>query len=158
MSPIDFTLFAPTISQVNLIGSFSQWQDIPMTADHGTFHCSLELTDGDYQYKFRCRRQDDSSIDIIDPYVKKFDPQQNTGLITVKNGQAFLDDYVWQHDGLALPQNSELIIYEMYIADFTDHGTFLGVIEKLDYLRELGVNAIELMPIQGSVALLDALV
>ena len=153
MSPIDFALFAPTISQVNLIGSFSQWQDIPMTANHGTFHCSVELADGDHEYKFRCRRHendnDESRIDIIDPYVKKFDPQQNTGVITVKNGQVFLDDYVWQHDGVALPANEDLIIYEVYVADFADNGTFLGMIDKLDYLSELGINAVELMPIQG---------
>ena len=41
----------------------------------------------------------------------------------------------------------------MYIADFADNGQFSGVVEKLDYLKDLGFNAIELMPIQGEILL-----
>ncbi|MFP3200988.1 MAG: malto-oligosyltrehalose trehalohydrolase [Sulfolobus sp.] len=41
----------------------------------------------------------------------------------------------------------DLIIYELHVGTFTQKGNFYGVIEKLDYLKELGVNAIELMPI-----------
>src|SRR5262249_7660380 len=41
----------------------------------------------------------------------------------------------------------ELILYELHTATFTPEGTFEGIIPKLDYLRDLGVTAIELMPI-----------
>jgi pullulanase/glycogen debranching enzyme len=49
----------------------------------------------------------------------------------------------------------DLVIYEMHVRGFTQHhtsgveapGTFAGVVERLDYLAGLGVNAIELMPI-----------
>lgn len=40
------------------------------------------------------------------------------------------------------------VIYELHVGTFTPEGTFAGVIGKLDYLRELGVTAIELMPVQ----------
>lgn len=57
------------------------------------------------------------------------------------------DAYEW-HDqkwrGLGLEQ---YIIYELHTGTFSPEGTFDGIIEKLDYLRDLGITAIELMPI-----------
>jgi maltooligosyltrehalose trehalohydrolase len=46
--------------------------------------------------------------------------------------------------GIAL---EEFIIYELHTGTFTPEGTFSGIIQKLDYLKDLGVNAIELMPV-----------
>jgi len=154
MSSIEFSLFAPTIAETVLIGSFSEWKDIRMNAENGTFRCSIELTDGNHEYKFRIRRNhEDHWIDVIDPYVTNYDPTRNTGIITIKNGKKILDEYVWQHDNVQLPDNKDLIIYELYVADFADNGQFSGVIEKLDYLSDLGINAIELLPIQGRIYL-----
>ncbi|KAL6560935.1 Iron-sulfur assembly protein 1 [Orobanche hederae] len=64
------------------------------------------------------------------------------------------DEFDWEGDlPLKFPQR-DLIIYEMHVRGFTRHessnlknpGTYLGVAEKLDYLKKLGVNCIELMP------------
>lgn len=61
----------------------------------------------------------------------------------------------WRGDRpLRIPRD-QLIIYEMHVRGFTRHasshtkypGTFLGIIERIDHLKQLGVNAIELMPI-----------
>jgi len=41
----------------------------------------------------------------------------------------------------------ELIIYELHVGTFTPEGTFMGAAEKLDYLADLGVNAVEIMPV-----------
>ncbi len=41
----------------------------------------------------------------------------------------------------------EAVVYELHVGTFTPKGTFQGVIEKLDYLKDLGITAIELMPI-----------
>ncbi|CAF3460343.1 unnamed protein product [Rotaria sp. Silwood1] len=154
MPTIDFTLFAPTIAEASLIGSFSEWKGIPMNLEHGTFHCSIEISDGDHEYKFRIRRHnEDNWIDVTDPYVTKYDPTKNTGIITIKNGKKIIDEYSWKHDDIKLPDNKDLIIYEMYVADFAVNGQFSGVIEKLDYLSDLGCNAIELLPIQESMGM-----
>lgn len=67
-------------------------------------------------------------------------------------------NYDWEGDTpLRLP-NAESVIYEMHLAGFTKHpnsgvsedkrGTYAGLIEKIPYLKELGVTAVELMPIQ----------
>ncbi len=66
------------------------------------------------------------------------------------------EDYDWEGDqplGLAY---SDMVIYEMHVRGFTQHpssgaqcpGTFGGVIEKIPYLKELGVTAVELLPVQ----------
>ncbi|KAF6257870.1 isoamylase [Scenedesmus sp. NREL 46B-D3] len=65
------------------------------------------------------------------------------------------EDFDWEGDTpLELPIE-DLVIYEMHVRGFTAHpsaavqapGTYLGLIEKLDYLKALGVNAIELLPV-----------
>jgi len=70
-------------------------------------------------------------------------------------GRIPFEDYDWGHDRpLDLPPE-DIVIYEMHVRGFTRHdssgcrhpGTFEGLKEKIDYLRELGVTCIELMPI-----------
>ena len=65
------------------------------------------------------------------------------------------DDFDWGNMGQPLIPMEDLIIYELHVRGFTKDpssgvtqpGTFAGLMEKLDYLQDLGVNAIELMPI-----------
>ena len=52
------------------------------------------------------------------------------------------DDQTWKNIPL-----SEYIAYELHTGTFTQEGTFEGVISKLDYLVDLGITAVELMPV-----------
>jgi maltooligosyltrehalose trehalohydrolase len=66
------------------------------------------------------------------------------------HGQAQVIDplgYDWKDDEWVAGPLSELIIYELHIGTFTPEGTFQAAIGKLDYLADLGVTAIELMPV-----------
>ncbi|CAF1161234.1 unnamed protein product, partial [Didymodactylos carnosus] len=153
---VEFKLFAPNVTQVSLLGTFSQWQPIPMQKsenDDGYFRTKIGLEDGQYEYTFRVKPVDDEKndlVDIIDPYATAIDPTKNVGLVTIVQGKRQVDSYQWQHDGNneLLPQNNDLIIYEIFVADFTEGGTFNDIVPKLDYLcSELGVNCIELMPV-----------
>lgn len=66
--------------------------------------------------------------------------------------------YDWENDALPRRPYAESVIYEMHVGGFTRNansgvsaekrGTFAGVIEKIPYLKELGVTAVELMPVQ----------
>jgi 1,4-alpha-glucan branching enzyme len=157
---IEFKLFAPHNKQAALVGCFSEWEDIPMQKDEdGYFRTTVELEDGSYQYKFRVQSRSwflepDEWVTITDPYATEvIDDESQNSVIRIKEGDRILDTYVWQHDDQPLPQNHELIIYEMHIGDFSGgeddpypRGQYQHVIEKLDYLCELGINAIELMP------------
>ncbi len=160
-SSIEFKLLAPYNKEVALIGSFSNWENIPMEKDdQGYFRTQIELEDGVYQYKFRVRSKSwffepDQWVDVVDPYATDIDNPTQNGVIRIKDGKKIVDSYVWQHDDKPLPPDHELVIYEMHVGDFSGgeddpypRGNYQHVIEKLDYLCELGINAIELMPIK----------
>ncbi len=55
--------------------------------------------------------------------------------------------YDWKYDDFKIDSEKDLIIYELHVRDFTNSKTLTGVLTNLDYLKELGINAIELMPI-----------
>jgi len=141
------------------MGSFSNWDEIPMEKDDkGYFHTSVELKDGVYQYQFKIQSKSgfhnpDEWVVINDPYVKEIDVSTQKGVVRVKAGERIVDNYAWQHDEQSLPDNHELVIYELLISDFfrdskdRQWGRYTDVIEKLDYLCELGINAIELLPV-----------
>ena len=159
-STIEFTLFAPNNKGAALIGYFSDWKEIPMKkGEDGYFRTQVELEDGVYHYKFRIQTKSpnfepDQWVDVIDPYATDVDEVKKIGVVRIKDGKRIVDTYVWQHDDMLLPENHEIVIYEMHIADFSGgeddtqkRGKYVDAIEKLDYLSELGINAIELMPV-----------
>jgi maltooligosyltrehalose trehalohydrolase len=86
------------------------------------------------------------SVDGQGPYpdpASRFQPDGVHGPSEVIDPRAFAwSDSAWR--GIDL---NELIIYELHVGTFTSAGTFAGVIDRLDYLVELGVTAIELMPV-----------
>ncbi|MDO5524384.1 MAG: alpha-amylase family glycosyl hydrolase [Bacteroidia bacterium] len=88
-----------------------------------------------------------------DPYISsstypenKTYPQGGIGIVSVFKTQP--DTYNWQVTNFKTPATDNLVIYEMLFRDFTTSGDINGALAKLDYLKSLGVNAIELMPVQ----------
>jgi maltooligosyltrehalose trehalohydrolase len=55
--------------------------------------------------------------------------------------------FSWPSSKFQAPGPREMVIYELHVGAFTPEGTFLAAAEKLDYLHDLGVNVVELMPI-----------
>lgn len=158
---IEFSLFAPYNKEAAVIGSFSDWQPVAMEkGKDGYFRTQIELEDGEYEYKFKLRSlswflEKDEWVEIVDPYATNIAPESQNGTITVKDGAKIVDTYVWMHDDKPLPADHELVIYELHIGDFSGgeddpkaRGKYQHVIEKLDYLLDLGINAIELMPVK----------
>jgi len=76
------------------------------------------------------------------------DPYQHRARLT-------FDDFDWEDDRQLEHPIQEVVIYEMHVRGFTAHasakvgapGTFVGLMEKIPYLQELGVNCVELLPI-----------
>ncbi len=103
----------------------------------------------------------DKSKILLDPYAKIIGGRDVWGVtpdwndIYQHRARIAFDDFDWEDDRpLEIPPE-DLIIYEMHVRSFTQHpssgvkhpGTFAAIREKIPYLKELGVNAIELMPI-----------
>ena len=61
--------------------------------------------------------------------------------------QTGLQDYNWQVDNFEKPNQEDLVIYEVLIRDFDSERTFQNLIDRIDYFKQLNINAIELMPI-----------
>lgn len=124
-SLIEFTLFAPRNEGAALIGSFSEWKKIPMKkSEDGYFRTQVKLEDSIYQYKFHVQSKSpnfvfDEWVDVIDSNATDVNETEKSSIVRIKDGQRIVDTYVWQHGEKALPNNSELVIYEMHVADFT---------------------------------------
>ncbi|MDZ7371493.1 MAG: alpha-amylase family glycosyl hydrolase, partial [candidate division KSB1 bacterium] len=165
---IRFVLFAPHHSFVYLIGDFNDWQAEPdyfmqPTPDGQRYWIELDhLQRGaEYAYQFwvdgRRRIADPYAEKILDPVhdsgisrstfpdLKPYPYGRTSGIVSVvQPGKA---GFAWQTTAFQRPPAEQLVIYELLVRDFTQEHSFAGVIEKLDYLQNLGVNAIELMPV-----------
>jgi len=157
-SPIELCLFAPYNERVELLADFTDWIPKPMSKGvDGWWRLSFDLADGDYLYHFRVKSLSyfahGQMLDVFDPYALQItdDKDENCSL-KIRNGQRMWTEYKWKHDDVPLPVNHDLIIYELFVADFgakgDRKGTFRDVIQRMDYLRDLGINCIELMPVK----------
>jgi glycogen operon protein len=103
----------------------------------------------------------DPSKILLDPYAKSiggrdvWGVQPNWEEAYVHRARIAIDDFDWEDDRPLEIPSSDLVIYEAHVRGFTRHessgvkhpGTFAGIREKIPYLKELGINAIELLPI-----------
>jgi 1,4-alpha-glucan branching enzyme len=155
-STLEFALFAPHVESVALVGSWLQ-EPAPMTRDEtGSWRLALAVPDGTHEYRFRLPSLSPfmlgEVVDVTDPFARQIDESNaDAGVIVVRGGANVTTEYTWQHDAVPLPQDHELVLYELHVAEFAAKdgrlGTFVGVTERLDYLRDLGINALELMPV-----------
>lgn len=154
---VELALFAPYNKIVQIMGSWNDWQPQGMTrGDDGWWRIGVDLPDGEHHYKFRVRSLSyfckDQMVDVFDPYALSItEDSKENAILRIKNGQRQWVDYQWRHDAAPLPANGELIIYEMHVGDFAGNGkrgTFNDVLARLDYLEQLGINCLELMPVK----------
>ncbi len=98
---------------------------------------------------------------LLDPYAKSVSGRSVWGRRHSESvqfqyrGQIIREDYHWDGDKPLEYAAGDLVIYELHVRSFTRHessgvrhrGTYAGLVEKIAYLKELGVNCIELMPV-----------
>jgi len=132
-----FTVWAPFRDTVEIIVNDQRTEKMK-PLERGYWEVTLDQIKAGDLYKF-----------VLDNDLKRPDPTSLSqpegvhGPSEVIDRQAFAwTDTSWK--GIPMQQ---MIIYELHVGTFTDEGTFHGVAEKLDYLLELGVNTIEIMPV-----------
>ncbi|MBT2161453.1 alpha-amylase family glycosyl hydrolase [Zobellia barbeyronii] len=142
-----FRVWAPNADKVFVIGDFNDWKKDEF---------ELELEDNGYWAGVteKCKEGDEYKFLIIngkneyernDPYAVE---------VTNSNGNSIARklDFDWEGDDFQIPNWNELVIYELHVGTFNRKkpdqvGTFEDVIEKLPYLKKLGINCIELLPV-----------
>ena len=164
---VTLVLFAPKKLSVTVIGDFNNWTPtlsyvMNMTKDSSRFWLKINgLKSGqEYAYQFlidnNLRVADYKAEKILDPNNDSYIPSSTypnlmpyptgkaSGIVSVL--QTAKPKYVWNDNGFVRPNKKNLIIYELLIRDFVQKQNFQTLKDSLNYLKKLGVNAIEIMP------------
>lgn len=148
---VNFSLFSKHAKKVTiLLYSTDEKLLFSVPVEHKTgdvWHVLVKGLPRDLLYAY----QINGSSPLLDPYAKAVVSKSPYAPLGVVDPSPPFDWGKDKHPNIPL---SDLILYEMHVRGFTMHassgvknkGTFLGVIEKIPHLLELGVNAIELMP------------
>jgi 1,4-alpha-glucan branching enzyme len=167
-STVRFNLFAPQKQFVYVLGDFNNWQldtGFLMRRTPDSTRYWLEVTGlipgREYVYQYFV----DGAIKIADPYAEKIlDPSNDNGIgaATYPNPtpyptgrttgvasvlQTARPSYVWHTTNYTRPAKTDLVIYELLLRDFRSAHNYQSIIDTLPYLQRLGINAIELMPV-----------
>ncbi len=162
---VTFVLLAPQKSDVFLIGDFNNWslnQNYQLKKDGDYFWITLSGLDVNTEYAYQYFI--DYAKKVADPYAEKVLDASNDKYISTTNYpnlKAFPSgasgvvstfkineaNYSWQSGSFTKPTKEKLVIYELLVRDFSDNDSYQAVIDKLDYLQNLGINAIEFMPV-----------
>ena len=161
-------LYAPNKTSVNLIGDFNGWQttcagQMNKTPDGNYYWLTITgLTPGtEYAYQYLV----DNTIRTADPYTQKvLDPNNDqfispitypnlkpypvgltSGLVGIL--QTAEPAFNWTTTNYTRPDKRNLMTYELLIRDFTAEHSYQSLIDSINYLKGIGINAIELMPV-----------
>jgi 1,4-alpha-glucan branching enzyme len=162
------TLYAPAKTSVALIGDFNDWQatanyQMKLAPDNNTWWVQIDNLNPNTEYAYQFLVN--GTLKVADPYCEKvLDPNNDsyisaaiypglkaypTGKTTgiVSTMQANQPVYSWKNNSFTRPAKDNLVVYELLIRDFTTEHSYASTLQKLDYLKDLGINAIELMPV-----------
>ncbi len=165
---VTLVLHAPNKSNVFLIGDMNDWSKLnayQLKKDGEYWWITLnDLTPGrlyGFQYLVdgTIRVSDPYTELVLDPYsdawineyhnrfpdLKPYPTGKTDGLVATF--QTAKTQYNWEVPNFVMPPRENMVIYELLLRDFTSEKSLEAAIQKLDYLKTLGVTAIELMPI-----------
>lgn len=143
-----FRVWAPNAKSVALTGDFNDWNDTDTPMDNegnGYFSLATEKLGPGDEYLFAITGANGDTF-------RRADPRARQMTNSVGNSIVYPDNFDWADDAYTLPAWNELVIYEMHIGTFNvveegRPGTFASATERLDYLVDLGINCVEVMPI-----------
>ena len=136
---VRFRLWAPAAKQVSLVLENDPARPLPLASTDGGWY---ELLTKEAHVGSLYRFQIDNNTKVPDP-ASRFQPHDVHGPSEVLDPLAFR----WTDADWRGRPWEQAVIYELHVGTFTPEGTFRGIEQKLDYLRDLGVTAIELMPL-----------
>ena len=146
---VAFRVWAPHARKVALVGTFNAWNSSRHEMEregNGHWYAKVPEAAKGHEYRYLLTTPA-GKLWRIDPYARQ---------VTDSNGNAVVHDpdFDWEGDNFRMPPWNELVVYEMHVGTFhvphnrgDQPGTFETATGRLKHLVELGVNAIELMPV-----------
>ena len=147
-----FRVWAKFAQKIYVVGEFNNWSETanPL-ASEGNGYWSVDVPGAKkgQQYRYLIHSPFLAKPHYrTDPYAERVNKESGNSYITSS-------EFDWGTNHFNMPSWNELVIYELHVGSFYDlnnqdiPGNFADIISKLDYLQELGINAIELLPISG---------
>jgi len=159
-----FNLYAPGKTTVGVIGDFNNWTPATMnqTPDGTRWWVQIDNLDPNKEYSYQYLIN--GTLKVADPYCEKIlDPANDSyipssiypNLKAYPNGQSGIvsdfqynqPSYTWKATSFTRPDKKNLVIYELHVRDFVATHSYKTLIDTLSYLSNLGINAVELMPV-----------
>lgn len=142
-----FRVWAPFANSVNVAGQFNSWSSTNASMfNEGNGFWSMDHRNANpgQQYKYVIRNGNQ--------VLWRNDPREEQITNSVGDSVIFDDEFAWTDGQFDMPDWNSLVCYELHLGTFNDQpggapGTFATAIQRLDHLRDLGVNAIKLMPV-----------
>ncbi|MCP5491165.1 MAG: glycogen-debranching protein [Chlamydiales bacterium] len=166
---INFSVYSHHATNIKLrlfeIGQKAPFAEFPMERSADYWHLCVANLPSTFEYTYQVEGPYDPSkgflfckeMDLVDPYARAVNASDTWGNHHTPMRALYetKTPFDWEHTSRPMIPAEDLIIYEMHVRSFTMHpssgsknpGTFLGMIEKIPYLKKLGINAVELMPI-----------
>lgn len=148
---VAFRVWAKFAKGVYAFGEFNNWTEraTPLAPEgKGNWSADVQAARVGQKYRYFIEDKDGKPLYRTDPRALRVDPEEQGHA----DGYVVAPDYFWDSGAFGMPGFQELVIYELHVASFNSAaalGTFDDLIGKLDYLRDLGINAIELLPVFG---------
>ena len=161
------SLYAPGKNNIIVLGDFNNWNldtSFQMKKTPSGQNFWLQLTNLIPAKEYIFQYLVDGEIRIGDPYCEKVSDPWNDSYISSATYPNMLpypskakgiasvfqtaqNSYSWTNTNYSVVPKQNLIVYELLVRDFTSAHTYKSVMDTLDYLQKLGINAIELMPV-----------
>lgn len=136
---VRFRVWAPYARNLSLL---LRDREYPMSSDNrGTFEFEAEGAQVGDTYRFSVEKENGDKLVRPDP-ASRYQPEGVHG-----PSQVISPDYAWSDKSWRGLDFKDALIYELHIGTFTREGTFDSAIEKIPYLRELGITVVEIMPV-----------
>ena len=143
----EFRVWAPFAKSVAIEGTFTPDGPIALHSENdGYWAALLSDVEAGHNYKYVIETQDGTILRKNDPRARAITSSDKGFSVVVDN------EFGWGDDMFMPIPKEQQIIYELHIGTFnrvdaSTPGTFTTAIDKLDYLRDLGINMVELMPV-----------
>ena len=150
-----------------IVGDWNDWTretegSMFYDGSKGCWWITLDGFEADKEYRFQYRLGNASGTDtyVSDPYTEivydEWNDQYIKGVPAFPAGAKQLvsafrinrPEFAWKHKDFKVEDKNDLVIYEMLFRDFTTTQRIEGAMAQLDYIENLGVTAVQLMPIQ----------